>query len=46
MVLMIVSLISILGLRLVYNNEVHRALKIDKSDLYKGKLIIQVIWKK
>lgn len=38
MILMIVSLISILGLRLVYNNKVHRALKIDKSDLYKVKI--------
>ena len=38
MVLMIVSLISILGLRLVYNNEVHRALKMNKTDLYKEKI--------
>ena len=38
MVLMIVSLIGLLGLRVVYNNEVHRALKIDKSDLYKAKI--------
>jgi len=35
---MIVSLISLLGLRIVYNNEVHRGLKIDKSDLYEAKI--------
>lgn len=38
MVLMIVSLISILGLRLVYNNNLHKALKIDRDDLYKSKI--------
>lgn len=38
MALMIISLISLLGLRVVYNNEVNRALKIDKSDLYKTRI--------
>lgn len=38
MVLMVVSLISILGVRLIYNNNVHRALKIDKSDLYETRV--------
>lgn len=37
-VLTIVSLISLLGLRVVYNNEVHRALKIEKGDLYKNNM--------
>lgn len=36
--LMIVSLIALLGLRVVYNNEVHRVLKIDKNDLYKDEI--------
>jgi len=35
---MIVSLMSLLGLRVVYNNEVHRALKIRKSDPYKDNM--------
>jgi hypothetical protein len=38
MALMIVSLIALLGLRVVYNNEIHRVLKIDRNDLYKDEI--------